>query len=150
MKKWVLFPVICLLLCGCVFPRDPVLEAFPGLGEGQVWTSCGFQDYTDYGKYTYSGITSEMLEDNQYFQPVTQEDIPTLLEILKNYEGWLEWEQNCEDCEVAEHYDFSADKIRAGDYFYLYFKYPDWPMSNYDLYYFSVENQTLYFFHNNI
>lgn len=144
--------VFLFTACGiAVNPTLTVVDSLPNKIGGRVDTHGYFQDYTDYGEFTFSGITAETLEQNPYFSPVTQERIHSLYGYLDNFEGWLEDARDCEDCEIWEHYGFSKNFIREGDYFYLKMKgHNSGPYDNYDLYYFSLEKQTLYFFHNNI
>lgn len=154
MKKLVITLLACLLLSGCISYQNPVIGSLPSAGQGKTYTCGEFQDYTDYGKYRYYGITEDILQKNPYFQPVTAGDIPVLNDYLENFEGWVELAADCEDCELAEMYDFSPEILREGDYFCIIneHKAEDWPWkySNYDIYYFSTGTQTLYYFHNNI
>ena len=154
MKKLTLLLTICLLLSGCALFKDPVLSSLPSKGKGQIYTHGGFQDYVDYGKYQYAGITEDILEENSYFQIVTDEDIWKLAAYLENYEERMPFAENCDDCELWEMYDFSSEMFREGDYFCIVNKYeaedPSKKYFNYDIYYFSLEAQILYYFHSNI
>lgn len=152
MKRMIPIVLMLILLCGCVSYTDPVLESLPGEYQGTMYTCGGFQDYTDYGKYTCSGVTSEALEGNPYFQVVTAEDIPVIEGYLENFEGWVELSKDCDGCDLAEMYDFSRNTLKEGDWFYLYNKHPEStiPYSNYNLYYISLSTRTVYYFHNNI
>jgi hypothetical protein len=154
MKKLAIILLVCLLLCGCISYQDPVLSSLPSEGQGKMYTCGGFQDYTDYGKYQYDGITEEILQANPYFQIVTTEDIRKLAAYLENFEGWVALESDCEDCELAEMYDFSPAMFREGDYFCIVNECDSEDSirkySQYNIYYFSIKTQTLYYFHNNI
>lgn len=140
--------LLSILLCGCISYQDPVRSSLPGEGVGQMYTHGKFQDYTDYGKYRYIGITEEILQKNSYFRVVSAEDIPVLESYLDDFEEWVMLSQDCEDCELAEMYDFSSGLFREGDFFCI--ADDDNSMTNYNIYYFSLETQTLYYFHNNI
>lgn len=153
----VLLSLLLVMLCGCVSYRDPVLASLSPAVRGTMYTHGEFQDYTAYGKYEYSGITAEILEGTGYFQAVGQENIPELEGYLEDFEGWVELAADCDDCQLAEIYDFSSEIIQEGDYFCLIndvdparSDYATWKYSNYDIYYFSIGTQTLYYFHNNI
>ena len=159
MKRFLCVLVVCLLLSGCIMPSDPVLDSLGEPIESGFWTSGGFQDYTDYAKYRYSNVISEELARNQYFSQVSEEDIPRIQKVVENFEEWVaEGEISGEEDgeRLADNYDFSIEMISVGDYFYLddhgYYDPTDKNYLNffeYDLYYFAIETQTLYFFHNN-
>lgn len=159
MKRFLCVIVVCLLLSGCFMPSDPVLDSLGEPIESTLWTWGIFGDYTDYGKRRYSGITQEKFQRNQYFSQVSEEDIPRIQEVVENFEEWvadgeISGEEDGE--RLAENYDFTIEMICAGDYFYLddhgYYDPEDenyLVFFEYDLYYFAIETQTLYFFHNN-
>ena len=72
---------------------------------------------------------------------------------MANFEGWVANAAE-EGNELAEDYDFSGDMLTVGDYFYLDdHGHSDQPAPflyvAYDIYYFSLDTQTLYYFHNN-
>lgn len=157
MKKYgcaALLMLLSVLLWGCVAARDPVLDSLPTYEQGVLHTHGSFQDYTDYGEYTYSGITAQTLDHNPYLRKVNVEDVAELAAYLENFEQWVELAGTCDDCRLARAYGFSSNLLMQGDYFYLInnAKSPEgiWQYSNYTIYYFSVEKQTLYYFHNNI
>ena len=153
MKRFLCVLVVCLLLSGCIMPSDPVLDSLGEPIESGFWTSGGFQDFTDYAKYRYGNVTSEELERNPYFTQVSEEDFSKLQAVVEDFEEWVE---RSDKEELVEHYDFSIEMISVGDYFYLddhgYYDPADENYLNffeYDLYYFAIETQTLYFFHIN-
>ena len=127
-------------------PEDPVLDSLPDYIGKEYYTCGGFQDYTDYAKYTYQ-ITEAEFAGNPYFQQVTKDSIPKILSYLEDFEGWV----SCEDFPAGA-YDFDKTLVKEGDYFCIVNKYPepDREFANYNVYYFSLETQTLYYFHNNI
>lgn len=151
-----LLPLI-LVLCGCWSPQDEVMAALPAEGEGVLYSHGTFQDYTDYGEYQYSGITEDDLKESGYFQVVEAADVAELTGYLENFNNWVQLAENCGDCNLAQMYDFSADMLREGDYFYLESRvdseradYDARKYDDYTIYYFSLENQMLYYFHSNI
>lgn len=152
-RIWIVWLSLMVLLSGCLMPSDPVLDSLGEPVESGFWTSGGFQDFTDYAKYQYGNVTSEELERNPYFSPVSEEDFSKLQAVVEDFEEWVE-RSNKE--ELVEHYDFSVEMISVGDYFYPddhgYYDPEDenyLDFFEYDLYYFAIKTQTLYFFHNN-
>ena len=79
-----------LIMVGfCVWfftPKDPVLDSLPKYEKKEYYTSGGFQDFTDYAKYTYQISESEILQSAALF-PVMEEDIPTILKYVEHFEG---------------------------------------------------------------
>ena len=149
-RIWIVLLSLIVLLSGCFMPSDPVLDSLGEPVESGFWTSGGFQDFTDYAKYRYSNVTSEELEQNSYFSPVSEEDLSKLQMVVEDFEEWVE---RSDKEELVEHYDFSVEMISVGDYFYLddhgYYDPEDenyLSFFEYDLYYFAIETQTLYFF----
>ena len=128
-------------------PRDAILESLPAYESAVVYTSGEFQDYTDYGKYTYR-ISEQELTNSPYFQQVDEANLPRLLTYLEDYENWVAVISG----DVPEHYDFDTASIETGDYFYILNRYeePDREFYNYNIYYFDLDAQILYYFHNNI
>lgn len=149
--------VLCILAVVCVLiyvfllkpliPKDPVLEFLPKYETREFYTSGGFQDYTDYAKYTF-GERALNLEAHPNLRPVTREDIPEILAYLEDFEGWVD---ACQDF-PKDSYDFRRDWLTEGDFFYLYSRYeePEKQFWSYNVYYFRQKNQALYYFHNNI
>lgn len=128
-------------------PKDPVLESLPGYETKEYVSSGGFQDYTDYAKYTYRISESELAE-NAYLRPVAKGDISTVMEYVENFEGWVEISPDF----PKKSYDFDKSTIGEGDYWFLQNRYeePEKAFWNYNLYYFDVDASILYYFHSNI
>ncbi len=126
---------------------DPVIESLPKYEKEEYFCSEGFQDYTIYTKYTY-GISESDIAHNEFLCPVTEESIPTILEYVEDFEGWVEISEDF----PSESYDFDKALISVGDYFFIsnHYEEPEKAFWNYDLYYFDVGSSILYFFHNNI
>lgn len=149
--------IILLLIAGALLKEaffklrdicmDPVIESLPKYEKEEYFSSGGFQDFTDYAKYTYR-ISESDIAHNEFLCPVTEESIPTILEYVEDFEGWVEI---CEDF-PSESYDFDKALISVGDYFFIsnHYEEPEKAFWNYDLYYFDVGASILYFFHNNI
>lgn len=144
----VLLLVGSVWLLGLLFvPKDSILNSLPDYKSKAFYTCGGFQDHTDYAKYTYP-INETALIRNPYFLSVTDEVIPDILSYIENFQGWVEI---CHDF-PKEEYDFDTAMVEAGDYFYLHTKYEesDKKYWNYDLYYFDLDSGILYYFHNNL
>ncbi len=157
MKKYIyviaaLILFFCLSGWSCYHLTDPVLASLPKYENREFYTSGGFQDFTDYAKYTYKSVTAKRLSASWYFDEVTENDTKEILSYINNFEKFVH-----EDEGIEEYYDFNKSIISAGDYFYIknkvgesvgsitYEKF-DW----YNLYYFDIEGQILYYFHNDI
>ena len=137
--------VFVVLMSGCSVPTDEVLESLGEYKSKQYFTSGGFQDYTDYAKYTYKDVD---FSNNIYFSEISTESSENLITHIKDFEKWVELLE--EDNEVALAYDFDSSVISNNDYLYIYDD-PDYPeLGNYDVYYFDNDTMTLYYFHNNI
>ncbi|MGN0602081.1 MAG: hypothetical protein ACI4I7_05155 [Oscillospiraceae bacterium] len=131
--------------------EDEVVESLPDYDYADEYYSNGFQDYTDYVKYYYDDIDYEDLE-NSLLNSVEYDDINNIFSYIDDFCGWA---INHE--EVQAGYDFSVRQLQVGDYYYIdtkegepigdsyYGKFDD-----YSVYYFDVDKQILYYFHNNI
>ena len=108
------------------------------------YTCGGFQDFTDYAKYTYPSLNANRLENNVYFQPVNEDSLDTLQAYIQDFEGWIDVHAGSE---LAAHYDFDKACIGPEDFFYLQ---AENGFDSYDLYFLDFQENTLYYFHNNI
>ena len=135
------------LLFEAIIPKDVILESLPKYSEKEYYSSGGFQDTTDYAKYTYH-ISEEDLQNNEYLLPVESTDLPQIIAYIEDFEEWLSVSHDF----PSESYDFDKAIVSAGDYFYVSNRYQEAEKAfwNYDLYYFDLETLTLYFFHSNI
>ncbi len=149
---------ICLLVSMMFFGflyshQKSVISSLADYESKEFYTSGGFQDYTDYAKYTYDNIKIQDLETSEYFTKTTADDIEEILLHIDDFEGWVE---TCGG-ELKENYDFDKTIVTVGDFFYIETKDGE-PISqgtygkfdNYSVYYFDVDAQILYYFHNNI
>ncbi|MBR3819409.1 MAG: hypothetical protein IKJ41_09735 [Clostridia bacterium] len=153
-KLWFLLLAIMLLfsLCGCTY-QDPVFASLPDYKNKEFYTSGGFQDFTDYAKYTYDTITLQDLESSKYFTITSAEDVEEILLHIDNFERWVE----AIGGELKENYDFDKTVVTEGDFFYIKTKDGE-PIGqgtydkfdNYSVYYFDIDAQIMYYFHNNI
>lgn len=140
--------IFSLNACGWQSRQDPVLASLGRYEAKEFYTSGGFQDYTDFAKYTYS---STDLEDNPYFAPVSSADRDTLELFLDDFENWIEsirWSDPGN--EVVVNYAFDRSIIDTGDYFYIY-QDEDYPKFGcYDIWFLDAQTGVLYYFHSNI
>lgn len=151
-KVGIVIALVLILLsataCFIQTRQDNVLESLGAYKSKQVWTSGGFQDYTDFGIYTYSSVS---MKNNSYFASVTDGDIQTILSYVDDFNGWIDaHRRNDPNGELVLNYAFDPSIIDTGDFFYIYEKegYP--PFGLYDLWFFDTQSNTLYYFHNNI
>ena len=152
MKLIKFFLLLCLpvlLLIGCA-GDGAVLLSLPAYTHKEFYTEGVWQDFTDYGVWVFSPFAESKLEENPYFERVT--DVEDLCSYIDCYEGRIS-----EESELSEHYHFEKTWIDTEDYYFLYTKEGD-PIGNttyrkfdnYDLYIFDLDTWTLYFFHSNI
>ena len=136
------------------FQQESVIASLPDYESKEFYTNeDAFQDYTDYAKYIYDNISIHDLESSEYFSIVTSDDVEEILLYIDDFEGWVE---ACGG-ELKENYDFDKSIVSEGDFFYIETKEGE-PIGqrtyrkfeNYDVYYFDVDAQILYYFHNNI
>lgn len=151
MKKHILLLLsIVMILCllGCEQNHEKVLNSLGSYTSESVYSHGDWQDYIDYGKYRYESIS---VENNKYFQPVTEIDTESIQTYIANFEGCVEAiERNDQEDTLVVNYDFDTSVISVDDYFYIY-NDPDYPdFGNYKVYFFDAETNTLYYFHSNI
>ena len=150
-----LIPVF--ILCGCFLlilaldyfmSKDKVIDSL-GRYESEIFlTYGGFQDYTDYAKYTYNDVD---FSGNKYFERITPESEKELVAHISDFKLWVAaHKENDPENELVVGYDFDYASISDDDYVYIYDD-PDYPyLGNYNVYFFDTETMTLYYFHNNI
>ena len=133
--------------------QNSVISSLPDYESNEFYTNGGFQDYTDYAKYIYDNITIQDLKSSEYFTITTVDDVEEILLHIDDFEGWVE---ACGG-ELKNNYDFDKTIVTEGDFFYIETKDGDpigqgtyGKFDNYSVYYFDVDAQILYYFHNNI
>ena len=76
---------IMILLMTVIFSsEDSVLDSLPKYEKKEFYSSGGFQDFTDYAKYTYR-VTESELAECESLRLVTEEDIPMILEYVESF-----------------------------------------------------------------
>ena len=152
MKKAIMLLLCLAALAGCS-SEDAVIGALPKYQSMEFCTTGEFQDFTDYGVFTYDSITAEDLEGTGYFTEVTAADSGEILAHIDNFEEWV----TVIGGELEEAYHFDPSALSEGDYCYIDTKYGQ-PIGNgtydkfdhYTVYFFDMETQILYYFHSNI
>ena len=146
--------IIGILFFGFSNYSDKILRSLGKPLSQEVYTDGDFQDFTDYGIYRYDNID---FYSNKHFKPITEDDKKEILTYIDNFEGWIDSIKNITpEAEIVVHYKFDRSIIDENDYFYIDDKsnyeelYKDHKYANYDVYFFDVDQQILYFFHNNI
>ena len=155
MKKCILLIVTFVLLvglCGCE-KKDKVIASLPDYNGKLFYTSGGFQDYTDYAKYLYENVTVQTFTSSKYFRETNLDDVDEMLLNIGNFEDWVDTIGG----QLEDKYDFDKSIVTEGDYFYIKTKEgeeisqsPYGKFDNYTVYFFDMDTQILYYFHNNI
>ena len=148
----------CLLILLLTFVSCGILEDKVAVSVGEhekreFFTSGGFQDYTNYGKYYYKHA---YVEQSSYLKKIQETDLAIINTHLDDFEGWIETIQRSESTsEVVVNYDFDRGIIDTEDYIYIDSEERTWTdgytsLVNYDVYFFDTQTKVLYYFHNNI
>lgn len=158
MRKCILLAAllaVLFVLSSCAETKyDAVALSLGRYDNMEYYTDGGFQDHTDYAKYTYSSPT---LADNKYLVRLDKRRVERLNGYLDDFEKWVDLirEGNPKN-ELAENYDFDRSAIDDGDYYYIDGRYSETlsdidynDQSLYDIYFFDMQTNTLYYFHNN-
>ena len=144
---------VLLLLSSCGYPGDAVRFSVGKYTHCEWYSSGGFQDYTDYGKFYYD---SADLAKKPYFRKIQDSDMPILDAHLDDFENWIDLLRGDSDPqELVEHYDFDRSIIDRGDYLYIESESRTWSdghtsLVNYNIHFFDTQTNTLFYFHNNI
>ena len=137
-----------LIFSGCSLFEDRVISSLGRYESCEYFTSGGFKDYTDYAKYTYKDIT---FRNNQYFNKISSKSKEDLMAHIENFESWIEIIKESDNKnDVVLGYDFDTSIISENDYLYIYDD-PDYDeFGNYNIYFFDMESNILYFFHTDV
>ena len=148
-----LVSVLFLTLTSCVYPGDAVRYSIGKYSDFEWYSSGGFQDYTDYGKFYYDSVD---FTQNTYFQKIDASHIPVLEEHLDDFEKWIALLREDETSQkLVTHYDFDRSLIDCEDYLYIESERRTWSdghtsLVNYNIHFFDTQTNTLYYFHSNI
>lgn len=145
----VLSLLLLLFLPSCT-RQGKVLRSVGACESEQFWTHGTFQDYTDFGVYTFSSDVD--LSRNRYFAAVGEADIETLFKYIDHFEQWVENIRTTDPAdELAVNYAFDHAIVDTEDYFYIYDdeRY-EIEFCCFDVWFFDTQTNTLYYFHDNI
>ena len=135
MKKILVFILIFVILSlsACSAPADKVIESLGEYKSKDFFTSRGFQDYTDYAKYTYEDVD---LSENEYFNKISSDSLEALNNHIEDFEKWiLTIKEDDHENEIVVEYDFNPSIISEKDYVYIYDD-PDYSeLGCYDVYF---------------
>lgn len=145
---------LALVLSACTTLEDKVLRSLGECRSREFYTEGAFQDYIDYAKYYYDLVD---FTDNESFSKIGHSDIDVLNEHLDDFESWIEtYREGDASREIVVNYDFDRSLIDGEDYLHIESKqYDPWDdgnpvFANYTIYFFDIQTNTLYYFHNNI
>jgi hypothetical protein len=144
------------MLTACV-PVDRALDSLGEYRSCEYYSEGAFQDFTDYAIYYYDSVD---FTENEYFSKIEQSDMDDINEHLDDFESWIETYRGWDATrEIVVNYDFDRSLIDSEDYLYIYSETDTvtWDdgttttyFTNYDIYFFNIQTNTLYYFHNNI
>ena len=156
MKKFIaLFFVITMLcsFCSCFTYEDPVLNSLGEYNDKEFFSHGFFQDYTDYGKYYFESVD---FTDNEYFKHWDMSTLLLFMECLDDFENMIDIiKENNKNDSLVKNYDFDNSIVDYEDYFYIDAQKHTWEsgdssLTKYDVYFFDIQSNVLYYFHNNI
>ena len=148
--------MLLILVCifsACILTDSPALVSLGGYQKREYYESEGFQDFTAYAKYYYENVD---FSDNHVYSKVTSADIAEINNILNDFDQWVDmYKENDHSKDLVNNYDFDRSVIDTEDYLYIEsdtFNYEDGTTGyyKYNLYFYDVETNILYYFHNNI
>ena len=146
----ILIPILVMtvIFCSIQTRQEKVLKSLGKYDSKQVWTHGEFQDYTDFGKYSYS---SAKIDPNEYFEKVSTTDAETICAFIDDFEDWIDTIRNNDPTdELVSNYSFDRSMMDAEDYFYIYEDEDYSKFGCYDVWFFDSQTKNLYYFHNNI
>lgn len=136
--------LVILNFSGCIIFNDvenKTILDLPNYVSKDMYSNGGWQDILIFNKYYYDNVDTDTLDNGKYLQEITVYNIGKVKNYVKEYEGWIE----CSSDETKEHYDFDKSMIQKGDYYYIEDDRPD--IEAFNVYYFDVESQHLYYMH---
>lgn len=147
--------LLALVLSACTAPEDKALNSLGEYKSYEYYIEGVFQDFTCYAKYYYDSVD---FTNNEYFSKIGSSDMDVLNEHLDDFESWIEtYRKDYASCEIVINYDFDRSIIDSEDYLYIESKQYNDPwndgnmvFASYNIYFFDIQTNTLYYFHNNI
>ncbi|MBQ4511335.1 MAG: hypothetical protein II984_11470 [Clostridia bacterium] len=156
MKKLIALIFVITILCSfcsCFTYEDPALSSLGEYSSKEFYSHGGFQDYTDYGKYYFESVD---FTDNEYFKHWDMSTLLSFMECLDDFEKMIDIiKENNENDNLVNNYDFDSSIVDDEDYFYIESKTHTWEdgstsLTKYDVYFYDIQSNVLYYFHNNI
>ena len=145
--------ILFFTVSSCIVSDDKVIHSLGEYNDYDFYSQGAFQDYTDYAKYYFDSVD---LTDNKYFSKCLPTDLDVIGEFLDGFERLIEtFGKNDASLEIVLNYDFDRSLIDTEDYFYMDVEehtsdYGYTFIASYDIYFFDIQTNTLYYFHNNI
>ena len=138
--------------------RDQVIASLPHYQSKNVYTEGIFQDFTDYGIYTFKELKVSELENSAFFEKLSEDSIENVLSYIDNFENWVsEYSSQADPSELAENYAFDKTLVDENDYVYIDTKEGEGEgaasygrFDSYSVYFIDISTNTLYYFHSNI
>ncbi len=151
MKKYLhiilLALIVAFVISGCM-GGSKVLSSLGSYSEICFYTHGEIQDYTDYGKYVFDYASPK---GNAYFRKMDGQSLAEVNAYLDHYESWIQtFSENDPQDELVVHYDFDRSIVNESNYFYIEDRSQGLEFASYDLWILDEQNNTVYFFHNNI
>ena len=113
-----------LILASCSAPVDEILESLGSYKSEEYYTSGGFQDFTDYAKYTFENVD---FSNNEYFSKISSDSVEELTYHIEDFEKRIETIKNSDPKnEVVLGYNYDSSVVSENDYLYIYDD-PDYP-----------------------
>lgn len=141
--------IISILITGCSIEDKAIINGY--YDKAEHYDSDSFQDYTDYCKYFYNEKYDDKFKNNKLYLQVSEWDISNIISYFENFKEMMS------SSDRSDEYDFSESNITQGDYVYIKTKegekigdsYYD-KFDNYIVYFYDLEQHTLYYIHSNI
>ena len=133
----------------------PELKELPRFKSKEIYSVENFTDCTYYAKFTYKNVSVEDLKKAvESFEKVTEDNAEKIMNSISEYESFISNINGMD--EVRNAYDFDKSVVNDGDYYYTesgegFYQDEDGNFTDtgfITLYYFDIESQILYYFHN--
>ena len=162
-----LFVFLYIILGGGNVTKDKVLDSLPAYEDSEIYANSGDSELIKYGTYSYTGVTDEMLSENEYMTKISLSSlseldiaaIDALYKAVERFDLMLGVLYDADSeliASVAGGFDnFDIGGIGSPNYFYVETvtsgstdstPSPD-TCDKFTLYYFDVEAQTLHYFY---
>jgi len=146
-KKYPVIPIFIALIFFLVFCnllRDSyVLGGYTSSAD--YYEKDAFREFTNYAEYYYNDNAKKIFEKNHFYKRVTAADIPELDSFFEDFSHWIVFRVGYE-----EWFDFDYKKqLKENDFYVIEIRTPSpsyEKFTYYKIYYFDVEQSTLYFF----